>query len=156
MSAKRVMVTVPEKTRARMLRVGERVNWSAVAARAFEKELAEIEKRARAVDIDVAVHRLIEDDLDSRGEDYRKAFEAGRQWAFYAARLRVIRSISQHREDYRCWGVTGDGNHPIYYEIFDAVEKAIGCRLDHNHDALSGFVSGVCWAYSEVRKRVTL
>jgi hypothetical protein len=92
-------ITVPPGVREQMDQVTEQVNWSAVAAEAFRRKVAEIKnRRTRTMTKEMVLKRL-----KAAGEADPKGFEAGRKcgrkWAEEKALPRYLRNIANDVED---------------------------------------------------------
>src|SRR3954447_17485852 len=73
----RTSISVPPDLKARMDAVAEPVNWSAVACRAFESELAEIVKRKGVRDMKDVIQRLRASKRQSDDGLYHRRNDAG-------------------------------------------------------------------------------
>jgi hypothetical protein len=81
----RTTISVPGDLKARMARVKEPVNWSALACRAFEDKLAEIAARKENKAMTDVVERLRASLRDEQSESFNEGHEAGTKWAENAA-----------------------------------------------------------------------
>ena len=77
----RTTISVPGDLKARMDRVKEPVNWSALACRAFEAKLAEIAARKENKTMIDVVERLRDSLRNQQGESFNEGYETGRKWA---------------------------------------------------------------------------
>lgn len=89
----RTTISVPGDLKRRMLKV-RHVNWSAIAAAAFEAELAAIAQRSQGVDIHSVRERLRASKAASETESYRKGFEEGYRWAQTSAEHAELKRLS--------------------------------------------------------------
>jgi hypothetical protein len=95
----RTTISLPRDLRRRMQACGEGVNWSAIAARAFEAEVARINLTAGESNVEDVVARLRETQLHGRGELYKKGALAGKSWAEQqASALELNRLYTRYRE----------------------------------------------------------
>jgi hypothetical protein len=91
--AARFNITIPPGLKARMEAASPTENWSAVAARAFERRLLELESHKEAKSMDEVVARLRAADELDRNEDYRAGRAAGERWAEQEASPRQLRNL---------------------------------------------------------------
>lgn len=80
----RMNITVPAALKKRMDGVKERVNWSAIASRAFEAEIDRIHEQREIEGMSEIVKRLRETkraEEAKKDEVYAEGFEAGKAWA---------------------------------------------------------------------------
>jgi hypothetical protein len=88
-------ISIPDDLRSRMDAVDQPVNWSAVAADAFERKLAEIISRRGAQDMQDVVNRLRASLKDHEGKEYTAGHEAGEQWANSTAEASELKRLSK-------------------------------------------------------------
>src|SRR5690349_19928782 len=86
LKSNRTTITVPADLKDRMDATGSSVNWSAVAARAFEVKLAEINARKKGATMDDVITRMKAADEADANEARQEGKEAGEQWARTEAR----------------------------------------------------------------------
>src|SRR5688500_11217184 len=94
----RVTISVPRALRERMEAVKGQVNWSAVAARAFEAKLLAIEaanKRGAMSKQEVIKRLRASNGLEGR-EEYEEGKQAGRRWAESLATLGELRRLDDY------------------------------------------------------------
>src|SRR5260370_8114024 len=77
----RTTITIPSDLKARMDAIGEEVNWSAVASRAFEARLAEIISKRGAKKMEDVVTRLRASKNKAQDEAKTRGIEAGEERA---------------------------------------------------------------------------
>jgi hypothetical protein len=113
----RTNISVPRKLKARMDKAGERVNWSAVAAQAFEQKLLELESTKEVGPMEDVIERLRAATKLEQSIDYEAGFDAGETWAKKRAMPKQLRRLA----DYICgseaagsdwWDVDGNWNGP--------------------------------------------
>jgi hypothetical protein len=102
----RTTITVPPDLKARMDAVEEPINWSAVAAAAFEQKLAEIVRRRGAKDMREAIARLRASKARFVEQEFKQGREAGRAWAMNRAEAAELERLAAFVE--RC-GLDWDG-----------------------------------------------
>jgi hypothetical protein len=91
----RTTISVPLDLKERMDAVTEQVNWSTVACRAFEQELAEIASRKEEKTMDDVVQRLRAAAMLEAKEEYRHGVEKGRAWVNKSAAPRQLRRLQE-------------------------------------------------------------
>jgi hypothetical protein len=118
----RMTISVPRELKERMEAAKESVNWSAVAARAFEGKLLELQSQREAKNMNEVVARLKAADELERSEEYQAGRTAGEAWAKEAATPRQLRRLVALAEDQ--YGITG------HLHIFaDSMNRGIGHGL---------------------------
>jgi hypothetical protein len=93
----RTTISIPQDLKERMDAAGEQVNWSAVAARAFEAKLLDIElarKRGKMNKNDI-VKRLKAARADDT-EEYDDGKAEGRRWAAETAKPRELKRLAEY------------------------------------------------------------
>jgi hypothetical protein len=91
----RTTITVPQALKTRMDAV-EGVNWSALAARAFEAKLREIEMRdKKALSKEEIVKRLQATQEEDARQDYEAGKQAGQEWAGRQATAKQLKRAAQ-------------------------------------------------------------
>jgi hypothetical protein len=103
----RVNVSVPRALKARMDAVRQPVNWSQVAAHAFEAKLLDLQAKQEVTNMDEVVARLKAAAAQEENEDYQAGLKAGRSWAMEDAKPKELRRIADYidragRENW-CW-----------------------------------------------------
>src|SRR5262245_60643039 len=93
--AVRTNVSLPRGLKARMDAVKVPVNWSAVAAEAFERKLLELESRREVGNMDEVLARLKAAAALDGKEDYQEGRVAGEAWAKEGARPKQLRGLEQ-------------------------------------------------------------
>src|SRR5262249_3480669 len=101
----RANISVPKGLKARMDAEAASVNWSAVAAAAFEAKLQELASRKEAKTLDDVVARLKAAAELEASADYQDGLEAGRRWARQVARPKELRRVAEYLK--RCAAETG-------------------------------------------------
>jgi hypothetical protein len=90
----RTTITIPQSLKERMDAVGDSVNWSALAARAFEAKLLEIELRSkRTMSKEDVLKRLRAAKAEDDEEEVADGKQAGREWAEQDARPKELRRL---------------------------------------------------------------
>jgi hypothetical protein len=163
----RTTITVPLGLKARMDAVTENINWSAIAAIAFEAKLAEIAARklqeasmsdAENLDMAAAAERLraekrrretveakpTEDELRAAGRGH------GRLWAAKEAKLRALEKIERAwRKDAAAWE-----NHWANHFERVIAQQAIDERWKRETAFQEGFFDGALEVWNEVKGRL--
>jgi hypothetical protein len=150
-----------------MDRVKEPVNWSAVAADAFELKLGEFARRQQEKTLEDVVARLrasmVEDAMDDKGRGYK----AGVEWAKHTAKPGELRRLErfdrvdmlEHRSK-PAWAhrlafaiLPGPGEHTREEAIeFWGTGVGVGdSRQLESVEFLNGFVLGALSIYQQVK-----
>src|SRR5262245_15860587 len=91
----RTNISVPRKLKARMDAAAERVNWSAVAAEAFEAKLLELESRKGVRGMDEVIARLKAAAEFEKNEAVQAGLDAGRGWAMRQATPKELKRLEK-------------------------------------------------------------
>jgi hypothetical protein len=91
----RTSISVSEDLKARMDAVGEGVNWSAVACRAFEVKLGEIASQKGQKDMKDVVDRLRASKQKTQDRDRVEGGDQGREWAKTTADADELQNLAQ-------------------------------------------------------------
>jgi hypothetical protein len=86
----RTTISLPEDLKARMDAAAEPVNWSAEAAKCFERVLGEIASRKATKELSDVVSRLRATRIDEEDETKADGFRLGQQWAQHVATYREL------------------------------------------------------------------
>src|SRR4051812_9338803 len=91
----RVTLYVPDDLKARMDEVGELVNWSAIAQRAFGEAVASHRLRKDPTDMKEVIERLraSKERIEAQAESYGK--ECGKKWAMQSAEYDELKRIAE-------------------------------------------------------------
>lgn len=103
-TAARLNISLPAGLKSRMDAV--KVNWSAVAAAAFERKLKELEATKKPKDLDGVILRLKAAAEIEASEDYQAGAKSGREWAKREASPKHLRRLQEMADD-RQYGVEG-------------------------------------------------
>src|SRR6266511_2526827 len=95
----RTTISIPEDLKHRMDGVEEPVNWSGVAGRAFETELAEIAARKERKTREDVIQRLRASKQRATDAQYRDGEAAGRHWAEHNAEADELMRLARLRAD---------------------------------------------------------
>jgi hypothetical protein len=163
----RVTISVPAALRERMEAVKGRVNWSAVAARAFEGKLLELElaaKRGHMNKADILKRMQAAQEADT--EDYEDGKAAGRAWAAESATPKELKRLAAHIEKceshgsggewWQLRGVLATAIRPKFKEVAEGMgafwEELLGDEAHRAADAdfLRGFGQGAVEVWDEV------
>ena len=159
----RTTISILRDLKRRMAKVGEDVNWSALACQAFEEKLAAIAiKKEKTVISDVVV-RLRASKRASANQDFREGFACGRSWTELSAeaveleRLQSLWDRLQHEQTHgwEWWFNHGDprstadellsemsAGNEYDAEIFEGVKS---------NEWLRGFAEGALDVWAQVR-----
>jgi hypothetical protein len=145
-----------------MEKVSEPVNWSAIAARAFEGKLAEISARKEMSSMVDVVQRLRLSKQDHDSQVFREGFNLGSEWAKRdagAAQLEHLEAIFAEPAPISCtdqllvtWLTPEYDEAPqLFWE--DAIGDQNDSRLT-NVRFLRGFVDGALAVWREVKQQL--
>ena len=164
----RTTISIPDDLKQRMERVREPVNWSALAADAFELKLGEIARQQKEKDLQHVIARLrahiVEDQMDDTARGYRRGVE----WAKATATPRELKRLDhnfdridmlEHRRR-PGWSdrlastiLPGPGSHTAE-EAWEFWRTSVGITDDAqlaSVDFLDGFVKGALSIYEQVK-----
>src|SRR5262245_38612223 len=101
----RMTVSIPADLRERIEAVREPVNWSAVAAGAFEAKLGELAARKGKKTMKDVVQRLRASARKSENLDYQAGEQSGRDWAANTAEVAQLKRLERARDQagHDCW-----------------------------------------------------
>jgi hypothetical protein len=176
----RTTITVPQDLKRRMDAIKERVNWSALACKAFEEKLAEIASKKGRKTMDDVIQRLRGSKQQMESEDRKAGETAGQAWAKDQAEARELENLEKfldgldHQprygrgEFFSDYGSSAYSNaellyfklHPEAEDDRDGAENFWVCALgDDKHQAesddfLRGFAEGAEAIWLEVKKQL--
>jgi hypothetical protein len=140
----RVNVSVPRELKARMDAIEESVNWSGVAARAFEDELRRLQSERKAQKMDEVIARLKAAAEIEENEEYQDGFEAGQKWAKSTATPKQLRRLAEYVEGFETMSYDWwDVDEPRLMAPFGATDYflfALFGRLGADNDAKKEFL----------------
>jgi hypothetical protein len=173
----RTTITVPADLKRRMDAAGQDVNWSAVAARAFEAKLAEIAGKKVSKMMNDVIQRLRASKQRAEDSRYRDGEAAGRQWAKNKAEATELKKLERFRESLshqwdeyftEVWGandfspgewlgmhITADDEGAV--ECADAEEfwrSVLGDRSYQEPVFAKGFAEGALTIWQEVKDKL--
>lgn len=172
----RTTISISAELKARMDAVTEQVNWSAVAARAFEARLREIEARSkRSMSRNEVIRRMKAVKEVAGSEEREEGKAAGRIWAEGIATPKQLQRLQALAEDPRgiegtivlfynstrrnpAWGLYQclQGQHRDFdrAEVEEFWESALGIedkdRIE-DEDFACGFVEGALEIWQDVK-----
>jgi hypothetical protein len=133
----RTNVSLPRALKARMDAVKSPVNWSAVAAQAFEAKLLELESTKEVKGMDDVIARLKAAAELEGNEEYQDGFKAGQEWAKKVARPKELKRIAKHIAEYTIDLVAGwwwDVDSPAWSAPFGAVDYFVFAAWPQRYD----------------------
>jgi hypothetical protein len=167
----RTTITLPPGLKTRMDAVADQVNWSAVAAAAFERKLVEIAARREPQNMNDIINRLRESNKECEKEVFEEGRRAGKEWASKYASAKELRRLAkwdnEHGQEME-W-VSGDNDA---YGVAHNILAVIDPDLDGDRSAsvefwtdcfgegypegelLRGFVVGAIELWDEVRSKL--
>jgi hypothetical protein len=146
----RTNISIPRALRARMDAVGERVNWSAVAAEAFQVKLLELESRKKVHTMDDVIARLKAAAQLEVNEACQAGLEAGREWAKQRATPKQVQLLSDYISS------SGSASDKVYSEVLALIKKVMGDDDDRPWDDnfLQGFLEGTDEVWDQVKDKL--
>jgi hypothetical protein len=144
----RMNISLSQDLKRRMDQVEESVNWSALAARAFQGKLAELAAKKDQKTMDDVIQRLRESRLKLEEADYHAGKEVGCEWAKNDAEARELITLDKTSIQCNDWPnfFTTDGS-----DAFSAAERFVeairgeGDSLRDEADEFWTFVVGDDW-----------
>lgn len=94
----RTTISISQDLRHRMEKVQEQVNWSALAARAFEEKLAEIASKKVRKTMDDVIQRLRVSKEQADDASFKEGEKIGRRWAENRATAEQLMRLERFRE----------------------------------------------------------
>jgi hypothetical protein len=153
----------------------EEVNWSAVAAQAFEAKLAEIASRKETKTLNDVIQRLRASKQRASDDHYREGEEAGRRWAENEAEADELARLERAQGRADAWEllfeeaagqsysagellyfVLHPENHKDRSEASDFWECALGDDTTRTEDGsyVRGFAEGALALWREVKDKL--
>jgi hypothetical protein len=169
----RTTISIPDNLKKRMDKVREPVNWSAIAANAFELKLGEIARKQQEKTVEAVVQRLRASKLQSLSRIEAEGREVGIEWAKKYAEWNELERVAQINSDE--W-FSGPPNAPFCWADYLAFEiqgtnrdeldrsisedfwyRSLGDSRDKRLDSeefLGGFVAGAVEVFEEVENKL--
>jgi hypothetical protein len=168
-------ISVPPDLRARMDKVKEPVNWSAIACQAFEAKLNEIAKVKELKDMSDVIERLRASKQETASDEYNHGVEAGEEWAKSTAEYAELRRLGELEErtstvDWEQFFCTGDSDaygaaNRLVFAIQPDTEGSrmaaeefweftVGEDTELTDDFVRGFADGALKVWHEVKDQV--
>jgi|GEM_PF-1187500 len=165
----RTTITVPCELKIQMKSVGDYVNWSAVACKAFETKLQDLVQQEDVENLDQVVERLRKLNAERTDSDEHKTgFETGKRWAMNRATPAQLSSLETFRNEM---------SEPEWREMFQhrgGVRELTKCLMHEepgrgrgrmfwreilderpdNTDFFAGFAEGALEVWKAVKDRV--
>jgi hypothetical protein len=98
--AVRTNISLPADLKARMDEVDQRVNWSGVAAEAFQRKLLELESRKEGETMDEARASYKARGELEENEEYQAGYEAGETWAKNQGTPKQLRRLEGYVDEF--------------------------------------------------------
>jgi hypothetical protein len=167
----RTTISIPLELKERMDAVTDQVNWSAIAARAFEAKLFEIQsRRGQTMNKADIVKRLKATKEQEREEEFEDGKKAGREWAQSDATAKELERLDKYitntEDDW--WTTTDSASRGLfvwaawpsrreeYGATDDFWQQALGndAHRIEDDDYFRGFGVGAVEAWLEVKNEV--
>ncbi len=140
----RTCISLPRALKEQMEGAEGSVNWSAVAAGAFELKLKEIEAQKETKSMEDVIARMkAADELDSR-ESYQNGRRDGEKWAREVARPKELRRLEASANEV-------EDDLELYEQFFD---ERSSDSIDEDEDPDSyakGFIEGALAVWDQVK-----
>jgi hypothetical protein len=169
----RMTITVPFELRARIEAVDQDINWSAVAARAFQDKLAEIAAKKVRKEMSDVIQRLRASKRRAEDEESQQGYEDGRQWAEDRAEAEqlerlddLVRGSDWDRffdgdsayswGDHLVWVMDADEHGGRYRtkEFWETVAGDNDYKLSSNEAYIRGFADGALSVWDAVKDKL--
>jgi hypothetical protein len=164
----RTTISIADDLKKRMDAVSEPVNWSQVAARAFEQILGDIASRKQNRVMNNVVQRLRASRIATEDKDYRAGQSPGVRWAQASATWAELDNLAQALEEPRYWdGVPSAPDSwsdvllhsidPVRFEDPGEAEEfwqEWGSGRSLTREYLRGFADGAVEVFRQVESRV--
>lgn len=174
-------ISLSADLKRRMDKVGDQVNWSAIASAAFEAKLGEIAAAKEKRDMNDLVQRLRAAKADSKSKAWKQGEEAGRDWVENHADADGIMRLERWVEGASDWideiesgnvnladVIRGDdrdsyeaNDHDFWQVAFAAISgdrvyysDEIQASAIKNTDFACGFVNGVMRLWDDVKDQL--
>jgi hypothetical protein len=167
----RMTISIPDAVKKRMDRVKEPLNWSAIAAEAFELKLGELARKSKEKTVETVVARLRASKLEHANHRSKEGYEAGVYWATHTAEYDELARLSELNLDewfagqpmapysfsnYLAFAILGiDTENSDDNENYERSEKLWG-KLNENdeEDYCTGFCEGALSVFREVAHKL--
>lgn len=141
----RTTISLPDELKARMDALNEPVNWSAEAAKCFEKLLGEIASRKQEKDLSDIIARLRATKMESEEKASKIAHDAGVYWATHHATYQELeRAVNYDRS------VIGDCQWNGPYRGCDWIAFIL-LGVEDDEDRLSFELSDEFWQLAGIK-----
>jgi hypothetical protein len=136
----RTTISIPDDLKEQMDAIGDRVNWSAVAAQAFRAKVFEIQARkgTKMKKADIVKRMKAAQEADT--EDYDDGKQAGREWAASQATPKALRRLTAYMQKYdhepmgHDWWDVGSPHWNAPWGAVDNITFAIRPKLKEDQD----------------------
>jgi hypothetical protein len=129
-------ITVRADIKARINEVKDEANWSAVACRAFEQELAEVIKLKGADAVKDTIERLRASRRRLNDDRFQEGFAMGQAWAKVSAEAGELERLAdlRDRSSQDGWGWEGNFDPPDGASAYSAAERIAFVILAEEYD----------------------
>lgn len=139
--AVRTTISLPDGLKERMDATTENINWSAEAAKCFERLLGELAARKQEKDMNDVIARLKATRFQEEDEDRKAGFIAGQQWAENSASYAELKRAAEF--DFSEFDLEANWNAP--WNGLDWIAFTI-CNVDPDQHDDPDDASEVFWA----------
>lgn len=168
----RTTISIPDDLKKRMDKVREEINWSAIAAQAFELKLGELAERRKEKTMDTVVERLRASKIKRVSQVQKEGYALGADWAKDQAEFDELERVASidvgayfvgipmapySSADWLAFEILGTGeddrDHTVSRDFWDSAIGDLDKRLE-SEDFLSGFCNGAADIYRRVADQV--
>lgn len=140
----RTTVSIPADLKRRMNEVTETVNWSALAAAAFEEKLAAIAARKKEKAMTSVLERLRASKRKGETMDYQAGYNLGKRWAEQSAEASELQHLEELRNELAAqpqhdWDDFFDFSEPSVYGPDEGLYFAMHPEADKDRRAAEDF-----------------
>jgi hypothetical protein len=174
----RTTISIPQDLKRRMDKDGPDVNWSAIAATAFEVKLAEIVAKKAKKNMADVIQRLRASKQQGEAQVYQDGFAEGQEWAKDRAEALELQRLERFRESLRnlewdlqfktsetdAYGVSDrfvwmvrpetEGARELCAEFWEQAIGEVNLNRIQEDDFVRGFAEGALDVWAEVKSEL--
>ena len=117
----RINISIPDETKAQMEDFHTDANWSAIAHRAFEREISTLKSLKESTTMDGIIERLRASKETEAADDFETGETLGREWATTTASYGELKRLGSGDYDVEIHGPEADDD--ALRELFAVVRK---------------------------------
>ena len=164
----RTTISIPEDLKKRMDACRVEMNWSEIAAEAFEQKLGDVAANKQKKTMQDVIQRLKASRKRSEAEESKQGLKLGRKWAETAAEWDELERLDEaegeenhsdlfnepHRGGPSFFCSTKDGSDHLDEKDLQGFWRTWGGIAKPSHDFVNAFWDGAVQVYREVRDKV--